>query len=123
VFSLKQIRNPNLEIRSKFEVRIRNATWSCAFGFRICFGFRDSCFGFDEKTPLNFLQAGRTAGPEQRRGHCEDGMNINGGESDVKKKIKKLQGKIAARRTTHWHTFPMPYSACGFAFRESLRGR
>jgi len=46
-----------------------------------------------KKTPLNFLQAGRTAGPEQRRGQCEDGMNINGGESDVKKKNEKIARK------------------------------
>ena len=45
-----KIRNPNLEIRSKIERQNPNKETSrsvfCFFGFRICFGFRISDFGF-----------------------------------------------------------------------------
>jgi len=41
----------------------------------------------NKKTPLNFLQAGRTAGPEQRRGrYNHDANNV---ESQVKEKRYK----------------------------------
>src|SRR5262249_34312910 len=45
-----QIRNPNLEIRNKSEIRKRrqiSQVWRFgSFEFRVCFGFRDSDFGF-----------------------------------------------------------------------------
>jgi hypothetical protein len=44
------------------------------------------------KTPLNFLQAGRTAGPEQRRGRLSSYDHIPH-QTSVKEKIKKKRRK------------------------------
>ena len=43
-----------------------------------------------EKTPLNFLQAGRTAGPEQRRGRLQIGVHLNALLSAVKYKNREI---------------------------------
>ena len=59
----REIRNPNVEARNKFETRITEETLRPAlaaavffppFDIRICFGFRNSDFGFSEAScPTN----------------------------------------------------------------------
>jgi len=52
----KEIRNPNIEIRNKFEAENSNdgnyrSFEFSVFGFLVCFGFRFSYFGF----PASFV--------------------------------------------------------------------
>jgi hypothetical protein len=54
------------------------------FGFRIC-----------KKTPLDFLLAGRTAGPEQRRGR-QCGLNDNPAIVPVKNKPAQNECNLSA---------------------------
>jgi hypothetical protein len=58
---------PNFEIRNKFKLRIpksKTATGHVSdigisdFGFRVCFGFRDSDFGFATVNPLTRKRLG-----------------------------------------------------------------
>jgi hypothetical protein len=61
----REARNPNIEIVNKYEIKIVILCWTKAFGFllfvlRICFGFRNSNFGFWEKP----LASVRKQGPQ-----------------------------------------------------------
>src|SRR5207247_3417883 len=73
-----QIRNPNLEIRNKSQIaNSKNKSMQPGslplFGFRICFGFRDSSFGFtlqvndtDQSSDRNGLSTGAVRGASRR---------------------------------------------------------